>query len=270
MAIQRGGVSIENLEHAEAALKANLYRLKEVESLYQKELSMIQGDSISSNPLVKSASERLVEAWVTLYRCALYAPVDGLVAQRKVQVGTWYKAGDPLMSIIPLDQIWVNANYKETQMKKMRIGQRVEVTSDLYGDQVVYEGRIVGLPGGAGNAFSLLPPQNLSGNWIKIVQRLPVRVALDPAKIREFPLRLGLTMTARTHLGTGQGELVPETSCGAPYYATDIFIPETLGAKELAHEIVKGNVDPPLAGYLDKPYLMNEFSSISLSCDGAE
>lgn len=140
--------------------------------------ALVQGTSIAEHPWVQVAAQEVRDAWVQLYRCKIYAPVDGLVAQRTIQVGMWVSQQEPLMSIIPLDQIWVNANYKETQIKKMRIGQKVRFTSDLYGSDVVFHGHIVGLPGAAGNAFSLLPPENLSGNWIKIVQRLPVRIAL--------------------------------------------------------------------------------------------
>lgn len=263
--IEQGGVSLENLEHAEAKLKANYFSLKQIESLYQKELSMIQGDSIVDNPLIQAALDRYLDAWVRLYRTKIYAPNAGLIAERKAQVGMYFKAGDPLLNIIPLDQIWVNANYKETQMKRMRIGQSVELTSDLYGDDVIYHGRIVGLPGGAGNAFSILPPQNLSGNWIKIVQRLPVRVALRAEEIKEHPLRLGLTMTARTNVKNIDGQLVPLTNQGAPNYNTQIFLKELEGAKASGEKIILNNLDPSLLYYKDHPFAHKELPSISMA-----
>lgn len=198
--INAGGVSLENFEHAQAELLSNFYSLQLSEILYQKALAMVQGTTVETHPLVFAAADRVREAYVQLHRCKIYSPVEGLAAQRTIQVGMWVKAGAPLMSVIPLDQIWVNANYKETQMKHMRLGQKVNITSDLYGGGVVFHGKIQGLPGGAGNAFSLLPPQNLSGNWIKIVQRLPVRVALDPEELRKFPLRIGLSMEAIVQL----------------------------------------------------------------------
>src|SRR3990167_7328510 len=145
----------------------------------------------------------------------------------------WMQAGDPLMSVIPLDQIWLNANFKETQIKKMRLGQKVDVTVDLWGVENIFHGRIVGLPGGAGNVFSLLPPQNLSGNWIKIVQRLPVRVALDPEEILRRPLRVGLTCRAVVDTRDQTGLIVPETTAGSPLYETPIFQKEEKGDLEL-------------------------------------
>jgi membrane fusion protein (multidrug efflux system) len=260
--IYAGGVSLENLEHAEAALKANFFFLKETESMYQKEKSLVQGDSIATNPMILGAADRLKDAWVQLYRCRVYAPVRGLVAQRRVQVGMYLKAGDPMLVVIPLDQIWVNANYKETQMKKMRIGQKVTLTADLYGFGTRFHGEIVGLPGGAGNAFSLLPPQNLSGNWIKIVQRLPVRVALDPEELKDHPLRLGLSMRATTYLNTRGSGLVPRTSAGSPHYTTKIFDLEEIGVEPFIQEIIGKNLDPSLAFYLDQALPSEELETL--------
>ncbi len=224
-----GGVSLEDFQHAIAFLKGSFYSLEMTESLYEKALSSVQGTSIKSHPLVIEAADQVRDAWVQLYRCRIYSPVEGLVAQRKIQVGMWVPSGQMLMSVIPLDQIWVNANYKETQVKKMKIGQNVKVTSDLYGDEVVFHGKIVGLPGAAGNAFSLLPPQNLSGNWIKIVQRLPVRVSLDRQEIQNYPLRIGLSMEAVVDLRDQEGLRVPLTSAGSPTYTTPIYHQEEKG-----------------------------------------
>lgn len=258
--IKRGGVSLENLEHAEAALKASYFELKATESYYQKERAYIQAESIMSHPAVREAADKVRDAWVRLYRCKIYAPVTGLVAQRKAQVGMWLESGEWMMSIIPLDQIWVNANYKETQMKRMRIGQRVKLHSDLYGRRVHYQGKIVGLPGGAGNAFSLLPPQNLSGNWIKIVQRLPVRVEIDPADLKKHPLRIGLSMFATTYLDE-RGDLVPKKPMG-PSYTTPIFTEEERGDETLVREIVLQNVDPELSYYATHPFVDGEGSEV--------
>ena len=265
--IQAGGVSLENLEHAEAALKASFFLLKATGSMYQKEKALIQGDSIESNPMVLAAADRLKDAWVNLYRCKVYAPVRGLVAQRRAQVGMYLKAGDPMLVIIPLDQIWVNANYKETQMKKMRIGQKVKLTADLYGLGTIFHGEIVGLPGGAGNAFSLLPPQNLSGNWIKIVQRLPVRVALDPEELKENPLRIGLSMRAVTDLTTQGRGLVPRTTAGSPHYTTKIFDLEEVGVEAFVNQIIEENIDPSLAYYKNQPWLAKEEIDLPIQVD---
>ena len=251
--IEEGGVSVEDFEHAIAALSSSFYSLLMTELLYEKALSLVQGTSIKTHPLLLEAADQLRNAWVQLYRCKIYSPVEGLVAQRKIQVGMWVDSGQMLMSVIPLDQIWVNANYKETQLKHMRIGQKVRITSDLYGDEVVFHGTIAGLPGAAGNAFSLLPPQNLSGNWIKIVQRLPVRVTLDPNQLKQHPLRIGLSMEAIVDLRDQKGLLVPETNEGSPSYQTPIFEKEELGDEEEIAAILNENIDPTLSAYADTP-----------------
>lgn len=249
LVVAAGGVSLEDYEHAVAALRSSFYALQWTEALYNEAVSFVQGTSLRSHPVVVAAAERLKEAWVQLYRTKIYAPVEGLTAQRKIQVGMWVNAGQPLFSVIPLDQIWVNANFKETQMKKMRIGQKVSLTSDLYGEGVVFHGTIVGLPGGAGNVFSLLPPQNLSGNWIKIVQRLPVRIALDPEQLKFHPLRIGLSMEATVDLHDQEGLFVPVTRVGSPTYVTTIFRKEESGDGDLIESIFLSNLDPLLERY---------------------
>ena len=251
--IDAGGVSLEDFEHAIAALRSNFFSLQMTEILYDKALAGVQNTCITNHPLVLAAADKVRDAWVKLYRCKIYSPVEGLAAQRTIQVGMWIESGTPLMSVIPLDQIWVNANYKETQMKRMRIGQKVEITADLYGDDVVFDGTIVGLPGGAGNAFSLLPPQNLSGNWIKIVQRLPVRVALQPEQLKKHPLRIGLSTEATTHTKDIEGNMVPLTTAGSPTYQTQIFEQEETGDKELIAHIIADNADMTLEQYLQMP-----------------
>ena len=256
--IEEGGVSLEDFEHAIAYLSESFYWLQMTEQLYEKALSAVQGTSIQTHPLVLEAADRVRDAWVQLYRCQIYSPVEGLVAQRKIQVGMWVDAGQPLMSVIPLDQIWVNANYKETQLKKMRIGQKVSITSDLYGWETVFHGTIAGLPGAAGNAFSLLPPQNLTGNWIKIVQRLPVRISLDPEELIKNPLRIGLSMEAIVDLRDQEGLLVPKQGELSPTYETPIFEWEEMGDEEAIEMIIQDNIDPALLFYTDIPFAVEE------------
>ena len=243
------GVSLEDYEHAIAALRAQYASLEMTGALYYKSLSAIQNTSIRSHPLVIAAADAVRNAWVSLYRCKIYSPIEGLVAQRTIQVGMWVPEGQPLMSVLPLDQIWVNANYKETQLKHMRLGQKVSIRVDLWGPEVVFQGTIVGLPGGAGNIFSLLPPQNLSGNWIKIVQRLPVRVALNPQEIERHPLRLGLSCTAIVDISDRSGLMVPTTTAGSPLYATAIFEREERGDGKRIESIIAANLDPLLSDY---------------------
>jgi len=170
----------------------------------------------------------------------------------------WVNPADPLLSVIPLDQIWVNANFKETQLKNIRIGQNVKITSDLYGGDIVFHGKVAGLPGGAGNAFSLLPPQNLSGNWIKIVQRLPVRVELNPDELKKHPLRIGLSMEATVDLSDKNGPLVPTSTKGSPLYQTPIFEEEEKGDVEMIERIISENLDPHLSSYADAPFYSDD------------
>ncbi len=260
------GVSIEEYEHALAALRAQYASLEMSGALYHRSLAAVRSTSIYNHPLVISACDSVRDAWVYLYRCNIYSPVEGLVAQRTIQVGMWTPAGQPLMSVIPLDQIWVNANYKETQLKSIRLGQNVDIIADLWGMKHVFHGTVVGLPGGAGNVFSLLPPQNLSGNWIKIVQRLPVRIALDPKEFLQFPLRLGLSCKAIVDIRDKGGKMVPDTTVGSPHYQTSIFQLEEIGDRELMDTIIANNLDPQLTEYakqpLELPELILEFQPL--------
>lgn len=262
--ISAKGVSLEDYQNAQDDLKARTASLKSTKNQYQKKLAFVQGTSITNHPWVQAAAQEVRDAWVQLYRCKIYAPVDGLVAQRTIQVGMWLSPNDPLMSIIPLDQIWVDANYKETQLKKIRIGQDVKFTSDLYGSNVVFHGKIVGLPGGAGNVFSLLPPENLSGNWIKIVQRLPVRIALVSGELKKHPLRVGLSLEVTTDISDQSGLLVP-TSTKSPHYVTDIFQKEETGNEKLIADIIKSNLDPNLQAYANAPLIPNKIALNGMS-----
>ena len=144
----------------------------------------------------------------------IMAPVDGVVAQRTVQVGQQVAAGAALMAVVPLQSVWIDANFKEVQLTQMRVGQPVEVTTDIYGSDVVYHGHVEGLGAGSGSAFALLPPQNASGNWIKIVQRVPVRIALDPRELADHPLRVGLSVKARADVRDASGPLITTSVAG--------------------------------------------------------
>lgn len=250
----QGAISLEDFQASEAKLEETFYQLSTAQNLYQKEVVKIIGRSIKDNPIVKQAADQLSQAWINLYRCKIYSPVRGLVAERNIQLGMWVDSGTPLLSVIPLDQIWVNANFKETQMKHIKIGQKVKLHADMYGKSVPYEGCIVGLPGGAGNAFSILPPQNLSGNWIKIVQRLPVRVQLDPKSMQSYPLRIGMTMHAKVDLRQASGGYLPQSDVGSPTYTTEIYQDEIQKSKQLIEDVFFNNVDHSLKAYIHKPY----------------
>ncbi len=157
---------------------------------------LTEGASVDANPEVAAARAKVEQARLDLSRTVIRAPIDGVIARRDVQIGQKVAAGAPLMQVVPIQAAYVDANFKEGQLKTVSIGQPVELKADLYGGSVTYKGRVMGLAGGTGSAFSLIPSQNATGNWIKVVQRLPVRVALDPAELKAHPLRVGLSMTA--------------------------------------------------------------------------
>ena len=158
--------------------------------------AVVRGTTIDTAPDVAAAQARLDKARLDLERTVIRAPVDGIVTNRQVQVGQRIAAGAPIMVVVPIDTAYVDANFKESQFRRIRIGQPVELTSDYYGGDVVYRGKVVGIAGGTGAAFSLIPAQNATGNWVKVVQRLPVRIALDPKELKAHPLRVGLSMEA--------------------------------------------------------------------------
>ena len=158
--------------------------------------AMVEGTTIGTAPEVRAARARLAQARLNLDRTVIRAPIDGVVTNRQVQVGQRVAAGTPVMVIVPITSAYVDANFKEDQLAKVRPGQPVTLTSDFYGGDVEFHGRVVGFAGGTGAAFALIPAQNATGNWIKVVQRLPVRIALDPKELREHPLRVGLSMEA--------------------------------------------------------------------------
>jgi len=170
------------------------------EQQYEANQALSSGP-IDSNPDVAAARAKLASARLDLARTTIRAPFDGLVAQRNVQIGQRLAAGTTIMTIVPLDRMYVDANFKESQLRKVRIGQPVRLTSDLYGGSVEYHGKVVGMAGGTGSAFAIIPAQNATGNWIKVVQRLPVRVALDPRELRDHPLRVGLSMDVKIDVG---------------------------------------------------------------------
>ena len=158
--------------------------------------ALTQGVSVEQHPNVQRAAARVREAWLAMSRSELLAPVDGYVAKRSVQLGQRVQAGAPLLSVVALDQVWVDANFKEVQLRQLRIGQPATLEADVYGRKVEYHGTVEGLGAGTGAAFALLPAQNATGNWIKVVQRVPVRIALDPRELQSHPLRVGVSMKA--------------------------------------------------------------------------
>lgn len=156
---------------------------------------------------MQTAISHIKDAWLNLQRTQIRAPMNGQIAKRNVQVGQRIAQGSPMMAVVPLSNLWVDANFKESQLRQMKIGQPVEMTADLYGNKVVYHGRVMGLSAGTGSAFSLLPPQNATGNWIKVVQRVPVRISLDAKELQANTLRVGLSMKVKVDIsGAGSGK----------------------------------------------------------------
>ena len=195
-AAAEGAISGEELAHAADALKVARANLALARSQQAQSETAVHGTDVASNPAVLAAAAAYRRAAIVRGHMHIVAPIDGVVAQRTVQIGQQIAAGTPLMAVVPLDRVWVDANFRETQLKDVRIGQPATVVADTYGGDVVYHGRVIGIGAGSGNAFALLPPQNASGNWIKIVQRLPVRIALNRDELRRNPLRVGLSVTA--------------------------------------------------------------------------
>jgi membrane fusion protein, multidrug efflux system len=203
-----GAVSSEELSHTQdniAQIRANLIEAREQ---LKATTVQIDGTTVETHPQVLAAEAAVRDAALALRRTQILAPVAGVVARRSVQVGQRVAAGTPLMAVVPLDDVWIDANFKEVQLKDMRVGQPVEVRSDVYGSSVKYHGKLVGLSAGSGSAFALLPAQNASGNWIKIVQRVPVRIALDPRELKSHPLRVGLSTTVSVDIRDTSGELI--------------------------------------------------------------
>jgi membrane fusion protein (multidrug efflux system) len=203
-----GAVSGEELGHARNAVEAAEAAVNSARSGLAQAQSSISGVDIAHNPDVLAAEAQLRAAALMLAHMKIVAPVDGEIAQRTVQVGQHVNAGAPLMAVVPLSDVWVDANFKEGQLARMRIGQPVRITTDIYGGKVVYHGHVAGLGAGSGSAFAVLPAQNASGNWIKIVQRVPVRIALDPAGLRDNPLRVGLSVSADVNVTDQSGPRV--------------------------------------------------------------
>lgn len=235
-----GAVSKEELEHAQsqvanarsavAAAQAGLTAARE--QLVSSQ-ALTDGTSIEQHPSVLLAAAKVREAFLTTQRTALQSPVDGFVAKRTVQLGQRVAAGTPLMAIIPLSKVWVDANFKEVQLRNIRIGQPVRLIADLYGKRVEYKGVVAGLGVGTGAAFSLLPAQNATGNWIKVVQRVPVRITLDAKQIAQDPLRVGLSMTAEVDVRNTGGT----TLASAPDAAPPVFLPAASQHDEASAEV---------------------------------
>jgi len=240
--VASGAVSKEDLQHARDAVAAARAALKTANEQLATSRALTQGVRVGEQPSVQRAAARVREAFLAVQRDTIPAPVRGYVAKRSVQVGQQVAPGMPLMAVVPLDDVWVDANFKEVQLRDMRIGQPVTLSADLYGSKVEYRGRVAGLAAGTGGAFALLPPQNATGNWIKVVQRLPVRIELDRKQLAEHPLRVGLSMEVDVDVRDASGPQLAKAPVKGPVYATTAFDEQAAAADARVGEIIAANL----------------------------
>ena len=246
--VATGAVAGEEMKHAETTLSAARSALAGAQSALAAareqattNQALTEGTSVENHPNVQRAAAAVREAFLALQRTELPAPVTGQVAKRTVQLGQRIQAGTPLMSIIPLDQVWVEANFKEVQLRKMRIGQPVTLHADVYGGKIEYAGRVVGLGAGTGAAFALLPAQNATGNWIKVVQRVPVRIALDPKELDAHRLQIGLSMKVDVDTHDRSSGRLQRVERKTPAYETKAFASADPQADARIEQIIAAN-----------------------------
>jgi membrane fusion protein (multidrug efflux system) len=201
----------------------------------------VEGTDIANNPSVLQARANFRAAWVAAQRNTIVAPVTGYVAQRSVQLGSSITPGQQLMTIIPLHNLWIDANFKENQLRHIRIGQPVKITTDIYGSSVEYHGKVIGLGAGTGSVFSLLPAQNATGNWIKVVQRVPVRVALNNDELDKHPLRVGLSADVKVDITNDNGPVLASAP-QQPVAQTDVYDQVAAQADAEAEKIIRANL----------------------------
>ena len=244
-----GAVSQEDVQHAQTALEAALNHVAAStaalntakEQLLGNE-ALTSGISVTNHPRVRAAATRVKQAYLDLKRGSILSPVDGYVGKRNVQLGQRVAIGAPLLTIIPLREIWVDANYKEAQLRRIRIGQSVALTSDVYGSKVDYHGHVSGVGSGTGAAFALLPAQNATGNWIKVVQRVPVRIALDEKEVAAHPLRVGMSMEATVDLASPGKSALANEATPREENQTQVYSGDDREVDAMVARIIAGNL----------------------------
>jgi membrane fusion protein (multidrug efflux system) len=234
-------VAGEEVRHARSAVALARASLRQAQEQAAAARALVDRVPLEQNPAVLGAAAAYKDAWRQAQRATVVAPADGFIAQRSVQLGQRIAPGEPLMTIIPLKDVWLEANFKEKQVRNLRIGQPAEIVSDVYGRDVVFHGRVIGLSAGTGAAFSLLPPQNASGNWIKVTQRLPVKILLDPAELAEHPLRIGLSTTTRIDTHDRSGAVLAPEPVSDVHEATASYRLDSAAADEAARKIIRSN-----------------------------
>ncbi|MGJ8580764.1 MAG: efflux RND transporter periplasmic adaptor subunit [Psychromonas sp.] len=237
-----GAISEEDLTHYSDLVETTKSQYSAAQEEFKMSTSLVDNTVIETHPAIKAAVAGVRKSYLSYMRTQIIAPISGYIAKRSVQLGSRVQPSSQLMVIVPLHQVWVDANFKESQMKDMRLGQSVVLTSDLYGDEVEYKGEIESLGIGTGSAFSLLPAQNASGNWIKIVQRLPVKIRLQPDNQEAYPLRIGLSMVAKVDIEDTSGKVLSQTPQTEAKYDTDVYQDILKDADKLVAKILQENI----------------------------
>ncbi|ATG15478.1 MULTISPECIES: multidrug efflux MFS transporter periplasmic adaptor subunit EmrA [Providencia] len=238
-----GTISKEDLQHSQEAVQLAQAALDISIQQYNANRALLRNTALKNQPAVQQAADSVRSAWINLQRTEIKSPMTGYVSRRNVQVGSQVSSQSSLMAIVPVQPVWVDANFKETQLENVRIGQPVTINSDFYGSNVSYKGTVVGLDMGTGSAFSLLPAQNATGNWIKVVQRLPVRVELDPEQVAKYPLRIGLSMNVTIDIKDQNGPVLSEVQRTTPAFESDVLVLKLNDVDQVINTIISDNAD---------------------------
>lgn len=240
--VKTGAISAEDFRHTEDSVKVAQASLAIAKEQFEANHALVDRVTVDQHPDVLAAAAQLRDAFVAKKRTQMLAPISGMVTKRNVQVGQRVTPGAAMMSIVALDDLWVTANFKESQINHLRLGQPVEIWADVYGHSVIFHGKVLGVDAGTGSAFSLLPAQNATGNWIKVVQRIPVRIALDPKEVQKNPLRVGLSTKVKVDISNRAGSALPIGNADIRQkHATPVFDDEEAGAAALISEIITAN-----------------------------
>ena len=237
-------IAPEEVRHAREGVELARAALTQAMRQSTSSHALVDGTQVADNPAVLQAKAAYRDAWIAAERNAVVAPVTGYVAERSVQLGQHIQAGQALMTVIPLNSLWVDANFKEVQLRHLRIGQPAQVRSDLYGGSFIFHGHVKGMSAGTGAAFSLLPAQNASGNWIKVVQRVPVRIQIDDGDLIKSPLRVGLSATVTVDTTNRNGPVLAAEAGGTPVGDTQVYTQDLDKANAEADAIVSRNLGP--------------------------
>ena len=239
--VKDGAIDKESFQHAKEAVELAKANLTTSQNQLEANQALLLDGPLSEQPQIQSAVSNLKQAWLNLERTKIRSPIKGYVARRNAQVGQAVSVGGALMAVVTTDQMWLDANFKETQLTHMRIGQSAEIHFDLYGKDKTFNGKVVGIEMGTGSAFSLLPTQNATGNWIKVVQRVPVRIQLDPQQLIENPLRIGLSATVKVNVSDSQGETLRDQAPATTLYSTNVLQYDESAINNLIESIIRDN-----------------------------